>query len=266
MDIVALVFVQNEMAYLPQWLEYHLDLGFTRFLLYDNYSTDNPFELTKLYPVEYIKIPHGWRNKNPGLWARHEMLARLRGVDWFWNGSVDEYIRCVQDEKITDVLKDFEDTAALAVNWKLFTAGGKEKKEPGLVIERFTKFWHDPSRHIKTICKPNRVERWSSPHDVVPRDDWRAVNEKHEPFIGPFAPYFTGERIVIHHYYTMSREEYEVKCSKGMSDREGAEGVRRWDADPTWHASITNPVEDDDSLVKHGPRIREKLLIRYGLV
>lgn len=37
----ATCIIKNEAEYMPEWLEYHLLVGFEKFYIYDNGSTDN---------------------------------------------------------------------------------------------------------------------------------------------------------------------------------------------------------------------------------
>ena len=39
-DVAMVTVIQNEVRWLPEWLEYHVSLGFEHFYLYDDASTD----------------------------------------------------------------------------------------------------------------------------------------------------------------------------------------------------------------------------------
>lgn len=267
--LTAAVVVKDEARYLPQWIEFHEAVhGFDKFVVYNNGSCidQDPAHVLDPYGslVEVINVPCGMRNKAAGWYGLGNM--QYLDCEWCWAASVDEYFFSPSGEKLTDILKGFETTAiaALSVNWLFFNSDGPT--DTGLVIERFTHCAHDVNEHVKSIGRQGNYLYWRDPHCVEPLSSTVSVNELHHHQRGPWSPEFTALRIVIHHYHTMSREEYDVKMNKGRTDLPGMEDTRRPGAEENWNTNHTGPHEDNRSLVQYAPMVRQRLLSRYKLI
>lgn len=267
--LTAMCSVQNEATYLAEWMEFHILQGFEHFLIYDNRSTDNwrveldPYIRDGLCTV--IPTPPSLYDNAPGFWMLTDSMNRMRGVSkWHVPSGHDEYFMTNPGERVTDVLRDFEDFGGLAVNWLLFNSSGKLHREPGLVIERFTETYPEPQFHVKTIVQPDRVTTVRDPHSYNYRSPYFSVNEKREPCPTAFAPYFTKSRIWINHYHMMSRAEFDVKNNKGRSDIAGAEGHRRAGADAQWVAAHSHAPQFDTEAFRYKDALREGLKKRYA--
>lgn len=259
--------IKDEARYLPQWVEYHLRLGFDKFVLFDNGSAPSQHPLLVLHPyrdaIEVVRVekPDGMAASG---WA-HAIMQRL-DCDWLWSASIDEYIRCPRGETIADILRDLDrpDIAGVCINWIAFNSIGPVGS--GLVVERFTSCVRDPDEHIKTIARQGRYAKWNCPHSIAPCTGTRCVNTNGNQIDGPWAKEFVSDRAIIHHYKTMSREEYEVKMNKGRADKLDGEGARRPDAEAEWEAYHSMPSTTETSLAEVGPDLRGRLLSRYGLI
>lgn len=96
----VLMLCQMQVPYLIEWIEFHRILGFTHFVIYDDFSSDNVSLLETLYREhgrQYITVHapsgHGLtnnerRSQNAGHCSEHYSNAS----DWMINIDVDEFI------------------------------------------------------------------------------------------------------------------------------------------------------------------------------
>jgi hypothetical protein len=176
------------------------------------------------------------------------------------------------NKSVADLLRQKESIGSgVAVPWYFFNSSGQEKKEDGLVIERFTKYVDDPNRHIKTIVQPEHtIDCIGNPH-VYYYSKGEAVymdNSKHnkDGQCGGAInnPVYLTETLRINHYVTMSKEEYEIKMNKGLLD-DSTENIRRAHTDEMWlslHPEETT-WKTDNSLSKYVDVIKKNMKERY---
>lgn len=263
--LTAIVTVQNEARYLPQWVEYHIGQGFDKFVIYDNNSHPIGNPRKALWPygnVEIIKVPPLPKGTLVGHWSLDQ--AKSIKSTWLWAGSVDEYFYCPCNMTVAGVLKDYEtpEIASLRVSWLLFNSLGPT--DNGLVIERFTHAVHDQIESIKSIARQGHYEKWPNSHSVIPLPGKVNVNELFHPGTGPRGTEFTEKRIVIFHYRTMSRKEWDWKMAKGHAI--AGEHVPRYEEGKTWEVLHTKPWIERKELTAKGSWLRGQLLKRYRLI
>ena len=72
--------------------------------------------------------------------------------------------------------------------------------------------------HIKTIANPRKISYIYNPHCAAYFENCYAVNENGGEITFAFNNPPTVEKIVVNHYHTKSREEYETKIRRGNAD------------------------------------------------
>lgn len=162
---------KNDAPYLKEWIEYHKLVGVDHFYLYNNGSTDGYKRVLRPYverkEVTLIEWPdqkrEEWDHFNAWVWttqltAYEDAFQRASGVSrWVAPIDTDEFIVPVKDEKITAVLKRYEESPALCVYWKLYgTSSVSHLPKKSLLIETLTRT-ADPSYkdwELKSILKP----------------------------------------------------------------------------------------------------------------
>ena len=101
-------------------------------------------------------------DEKPQWLAYQDGLEQLRGrADWVALIDLDEFLSCRGTTTIQAFLAEHPALDALAVNWKMFGSSGAERREPGLVIERFThsaKRYYSGNRAVKTLARVEAIE------------------------------------------------------------------------------------------------------------
>ncbi len=261
-DYLAIACIaKNEGRYLKEFIEFHLAVGVDRIYLFDNDSDDNTREVLDEYiksgKVVYFYFPG---DKMQFVAYRYAIRYCKRCTRWLALIDADEFLFS-PDEDLKAVLKDYEDSPAVGVNWVCFGPSGHEKRPDGLVIENYLETFEDKdnlfNRHIKSIVNPKLVQAVNSPHFCIYKNNRFAVDENHNEITGnakntPYwSPAFTSNnnvsRLRINHYMTKSIEDLIAKGKRGYPDGMPAnkfqESIDRFNV----------PLKKDDTILRFLP-------------
>ena len=236
-DLAVVAILKNEAPYLREWLDYHLLAGVEHFYLYDNDSTDNQAEVAAPYVkaglVDYFPLP----GKAMQYAAYNDAVKRFKFQSRYMAFiDCDEFIYPKTNRSIVEVVDEIlsrvPNAAGLGINWQIFGSNGQEKADYTRgVLERFTRRapynWVVPLKennlpggnaHVKTIANPRRIIFVGSPHCPSFFEKFYPVNEDGVIFYRHFNNPVTAQKIAVNHYYTKSREEFNLKQSRGRAD------------------------------------------------
>jgi hypothetical protein len=213
--------VKNEGPYLPEWIEYHLLVGIQRFWILNNNSTDNTSEVLLRYVAFGIVNLTFRPGINQQLPVYNSLVPALRDL-CYWVALIDadEFIVPLETHSVPGILRKFEGSPGVTINWVMYGSNGKEKMEDGLVIERFQRHvsWDDKiNRYPKSIVNPRmfgpaQVHDQLYVHELKARDPLGRWNTQdfhdREPVY---------EVMRLNHYWTKSYEEFYQKRSRGLS-------------------------------------------------
>jgi hypothetical protein len=229
--------LKEESPYLVEWIEYHRMLGFQHFYLYDNMSRDNSRAIIDHYVEmglvtchEYARsfcdTPQGTLMTMDDYPLRHIRTHHASECRWVLFIDVDEFFVMASEEEPPSVV-DFirsrvpPDADAVLINWMMICSNG-HLFEPadGLVIEDYPVRFPDlqgPNRHVKSLVRLDRVDRWYHPHSpmLLPGSQYVGGNGQSLPYNpGPFVmpPRYAFAR--VNHYYTKSYN-YWLACKLG---------------------------------------------------
>lgn len=212
--LAVVAIVRNEASYLAEWLEFHLMVGAVHIYLYDNGSTDASPEVTRAYCEAGAVTVVNWPSlsgKSPQLSAYADAITRF-GASWRWMAfiDVDEFLYPAEGDTLTAVLDSrYRDLTALEVNWRNFGSSGHVRRPPGLVTAAYTMRGAGPRcetrkvANVKSIVDPAAVKGIESAHrfQLARGEQLRLPLEQ--------------EAIRLNHYFTRSREEFEIKMGIG---------------------------------------------------
>ena len=231
-EIAIVACLKNESPYIEEWLEYHYQIGIDKFYIYDNDSEDRAELLKILDPwiqskiVDYVELPGDYAQ----LPAYNDAILRHRfDCKYLAFIDLDEFIVPKQNQDLLTIINSIFATevdsqiriAGFGINWRNFGSNGQDRKLNGGVLERFTK--RSPNdfprnKLIKTISNPRRIKLISRAHDATYFMNCICVNENGKTIPEFENPENTVEKLQINHYFTKSREEFELKKSRGRAD------------------------------------------------
>lgn len=257
-NLAVVAIVKNEAPYLVEWIEYYRSIGFEKFYLYDNDSSDGMRELLNPYIdagiVEYAAVSGKARQLDAYNNALNKHSADCKYLAFF---DIDEFINFGEYDPLDWLDEHFVDgVAAIGFNWLTFGSGGHITKPEGLVIENYTRRSvpaFDRNEHVKTITNPRKILGYSNPHFAVPLIGYREVNVNGEAFEGPLSPESrTDTPPVINHYFTKSKVEFESKRSRGRANR------RTMLAEDEFEKHDRNEVLDE-SMLRKVPEVKRRI-------
>jgi hypothetical protein len=203
-------------------VRFHLKAGVEHFYIYDNESK-NPAHgvLQKAGLLENVTVtPFPGKNR---LVPSYNHCLKHYGAYSHWISflDMDEFIVAKTTKgNIPALLKDYEQYAALVINWQLFGSGHHLKRTHRPQMESYTlKAVEDfhVNRHIKSIVQPKYVKSAANAHHFLYKKGYFAVNENFQPVEGSHAD-VSLNKAQINHYYCRSFEEYEEKVNRGRAD------------------------------------------------
>ena len=208
MNAVCTIF-RNEAPHLREWIQFHRLQGFQRFHLYNNESTDDWMpEVFDLISQGIVTI-HDWPGEAQQLPMYRDFLIKCKHeykkYKWVGFFDIDEYMYCRSGRRVDQVIRDYNQYAAIEAQWIIFGTSGHKKRPEGLTIDNYTmrsEFdFEDNVRHVKSIVKPIRVCNIRDPHEF-------------EVFGSKVRP----ADLRINHYWSRSEEDLHHKYTKGRPD------------------------------------------------
>ena len=266
-DIAICAIYKNEPD-IREWIEYHKLIGFDRFYLYDNESTDNSREILEPYIDEGTVIYHYLPGRCMQVPAYRDAILRYkRNTKWMAIIDLDEYICPVEKDNIKDFLKDYEHEPAVGINWMKFDSNGYKTRPQKLVIEAYTRINKDinywDNHHIKSIVKPKEVLYMRNPHYCFYRNNQVCVDENYNPIGNPmaynsdanaFTSFCSTTKIKLNHYHTKSEEDYKRKIELGFADTNNERSAY----DPS--LNFEGETANDYVIWKYLPELKKRMM------
>lgn len=226
--IVVCAIFKNEAPYILEWVAYHRAIKVDHFVIYDNESTDSTGEILKQLEkagiITYVHWPSQPNEDNQSAAYRDAIHRFLGKCEWIGFIDADEFIVPHQHRDLHSFLSDYQDAAGIAINWKIFGSSGHQTKIDGLVMERFTRCPASDfpvNRHFKTIAKIDLIEDLAI-HICK-------FNKNNQNYVYPdrytvppdsvgHGVHIDHSLIQVNHYFTKSREEWELKRARGKAN------------------------------------------------
>ena len=232
LKVALCAIMKNEADYVEEWLAFHILQGVSRVLLYDNNSSDDTRRRARSFAQQVTIRVVPWSGP-PDKFDLTQRLAyadgarRLAGaVDYAAFIDLDEFLFASDYRPLGQVLGGFPaDTAAIAVNQRVFGSAAQVSASEDLVTSRFTKAAaadHPEGHWFKTVARPERIVGFDTVHSVVLNSGAYVLSDG-QPL--PPRPDHPGHSSVVpegalqlHHYILKSREEFERKKSRAGPD------------------------------------------------
>lgn len=226
-SLAICAFFKDQARFLPEWLAYHRAIGFDRFVLYDNGSTDGSAEAIRHSPLSDRVALIQWPQPQGQLAAyRHFIDIFAPAYEWAAFIDPDEFILPCDGQTLQDTLQRCARASAVLVNGRVFGPSGHQEPPPGLVIESYDMRVDDALpviRHVKSIVRcAELLDVGSEPRT------FRLIGAACNP-LGlevpnePVQAEACCHGLVINHYYTKSRRDWLQRVERdGALD--GAKG------------------------------------------
>lgn len=209
---IAAIF-QNEAPYLKEWIEFHLEVGFERFYLFDNLSTDSFKPVLQPYVDRNVVELFSWPLTHSNIvdWNEVQCLAYERALlkakgktKWLAFLDTDEFLFPVKERSIRDIFLDFESFGGVGVNWQVYgTSSVPEIPKDRLLIESLHQKLPESTginHHVKSIVRPEFALSCDCPHYFHYKSGYFQVNMGKVPFEGLLSPTIEIDTLRINHY------------------------------------------------------------------
>lgn len=253
----------NEGLYILEWITFHLHMGFERFYLADNGSTDNTIDqLESFVSRGIVKIlPFG--GDQIKTYNKILRLARSDGMEWLCLTDVDAFVYSANNETIhTNLMKFNKTVGSVGVSLLNFDHNGyMNRTNAASVVERFThRRKHDHAfngafSRSSSIHRINDVVSVSIHNPIQMAEGKLFVDVEGRPL--PMGPYLHGKSIIsphngsirINHYYCKSKEEFQHKNAR---NRAWKNKLSTWDVRciESWKGGV-----NDTTILRHLPYV-----------
>ena len=220
-DKAVVCSIQNkEDAYIDEWVDYHLAIGFEMIYIYDN--TDN-YDLRNWGNKRFldgVRVIHF-----PGI--KKQVLAdsacakraEKDGATWAAFFDIDEFLLLKKNENINEFLLEYGPSkGALGINWLTVGTSNATKYEPKPVTLRFQYTAPQPLPTIKSIARVKEIEIFKSPHYAIFIDKTtKTIDTNGSPIKGPFNENMATDIAVLYHYRFKSRGEFIARKEIGSN-------------------------------------------------
>lgn len=252
--LAVVAIAKNESRYIEEWIQYYLQSGVDKIILYDNGSTDDTAEIVKKYAgggLDYIYFPGSVRQLDAYNVALHRYRNQYRYMMFL---DCDEFIYSDGDLR-TDIdilFRQRDDTGGLSVFQLLYGDSGHKERPEGRVLEEYLWRAKDESPvncQIKTISIPIRTFAYVYPHYPILRHGYRRYDEKGRQMVILGDYNFTAEHIRINHYMTKSQEDWAEKVSRGKADlneKRDMEELDYWNQNDVYDDRLLRKIRQDN--------------------
>ena len=257
--------VKDERPYLLEWVAYHRLIGFDRIRLYSNDCSDGTDELLDRMQAAGLVEHRPWPSV-PGASAQRTAYADALAdcaTEWIMWLDADEFLDLPADTTLAPFIDRFGDeTAAVAICWRLFGSGGQAVRGPQPVIQRFTRAApadHNLNRHIKTLARAADVVGVGV-HGVELKRGTYALPDgtPYKLHRGAFAwPRYDLARVC--HYVVRSREEFEEKCRRGDANLPPEAPDKAATRGAAFFEAHDRNEEEDRSMLRHLPALQDEM-------
>lgn len=214
--------IKDENDYINEWLDWHINVGFEHFYIYDNGSKKPIKEsvLEQYLPFcTFVDYSSGYSCLQPDCY-NHALYTYGDDVKWLAYIDTDEFIRVVDNQNINEFLLDYEQFDGLYIRWIMYNANGLYYKDNRPQRERFTQIsTYDKWRPCgKSIIQTSKVKSMGThfPSGII--GQYKMVDGCKKLMRNGMDSFSAEDKIVIDHYFTRSFEEWQEKANRGSCD------------------------------------------------
>lgn len=240
-EIVICSIAKYENDYIQEWVDYHLNIGFSKIYIHDNNEIDGE-------KISDVLADEKYREKVIIIDVRGQKYVQKKvyndfyynyDFDWCAFIDIDEFITFSKTSKYTNIsafLAARSQYEAVHLNWKCYGDNGNIKKSNRSIFNRFPKpikplsfgytYKFPENNHIKSIIKKGLQIDWINDDkwESSPHTPWGLTNicdacgnrlNENSPFHA-----YNFDVAYIRHYCTKTIAEYTVKIIRQCADCE----------------------------------------------
>ncbi|WP_299499111.1 glycosyltransferase family 2 protein [uncultured Roseobacter sp.] len=243
MNILAVLTVRNEGAFLLEWLAHHRAIGITDFIVCSNDCTDGTDvmldRLAEMGWLTHLRNPGPYGNRGVQFNALRlaDKHPKTAAADWLLPLDIDEFVNVhVGDKTLPALIAALPDATAITLTWRLFGNAGQVRFEDAPVTQIFTRcapqiiYWPWRAAMFKTLYRNDGAYRKLGVHrPKSPDPDKLATARWFDGEGRPLGEAFRKNRIFsdygqsnhrlaqLNHYPLGAMESYVLKADRGRA-------------------------------------------------
>lgn len=207
--VAICLFHKDENEFLPEWLEYHFDLGFDFIRIYDNGSKIQP-ENTDKIKVTHWSGDHKGRQSEAYNYFIHQYKDK---IDWCLFIDTDEYLHLNKHKTIKEFIKDYNDEKCIYIHRLTYGSSFKDRITSHKELTRHGPLNLEYNKIGKSLLKLSCVDRYiKCVHNLMPEFSINVLGEREKRIVSKEAIF---EVAYIKHYLTRGKEQLEEKFVRG---------------------------------------------------
>jgi len=226
--------IKDEHRYIEEWIEYHIRLGFNKFIIFEDEGSKSHLDIINKYSKVtnidfYDNILQNDSDEFKDYTCFKYILENYNDIDWLIKLDPDEYIY-LEDKTIDDILYNIDDDIyQITLKWHLYNANG-------FINEPYTGKYSLIDTYLGDVSIDNLAYYFSdniskNNYDIgksLIRYKWYIDSEYNKEEISENFPHYfihtntyEPENYYIKHYITKSFEEFYNRLKyKGEYNKE----------------------------------------------
>lgn len=260
--LAAVMIAKNEASYIIEWIEFHKNLGFDKFIIYDNDSDDDLKSVLQKHIdigiLDYYYYPgkckqnYAYNDAIKKYKKKIKYMIMIDGDEFLYPTNPNDSIY----EIVDNIMTKNHNVGGLTISWLCFGSNGHINRPDGLVISNYTRRGEDTFSHnFKSIVNPRKVAMYFNPHYAIYKHKYYGFNTSLKRIdICPMKDITEMDLSLlrINHYFTKSKEEFIKKRNRGMADNGNIRSLKEFELHDV------NDIEDDHLLI-YAPIIEKEL-------
>ena len=262
MNTIALCAIfKNEAPYLLEWVAFHRMIGVDHFVLYDNGSDDGGSDrLRRSRLADHVTLID-WPDR-PGQYSAYSDFVAHHAKSYTWAGFIDldEFIHPLAENSLRSLLDHprYTGFSAVLMHWAVFGPSGHTRRPEDLVTASYTRRvqLHDEvNTHVKSIVRTaDLLGVGQNPHVFQTSGPSCDATGKAVPTI-PLQETACHETLILNHYFTWSREDWDAKTKRGRADAADDNEAAQYRAE-VFATVAGNAGIEDSRITRFVPRLR----------
>jgi hypothetical protein len=187
-------------------------------------------------------------------------ISKQQNADWFLYLDSDEYLCLNAFSNVKSMLRYFHFADALSINWVMFGSCNHDK-DPGPLMENYTKSRPNVDQHVKTFVRPECVVNIENAHYYIIYNPLRLFcmpvkqMKPNSPFNDTNIPYDQVGAFIAHYVYQCKENYIKRKYNLPRDDNGGSRG----NIDLSL-LTLYNEVDNFLLKDKYSEKVKEKIL------
>ncbi|WP_367160465.1 glycosyltransferase family 2 protein [Kozakia baliensis] len=227
MKTAVALFVKNEAQDIAAWIAWHFAIGIDKLFIYDDHSQDGTYEIVKgASEIFDIELTRSDKNKETNFYWRQrdsyfDACRKAQGTyDWIGFIDADEYISLEGFGDISAFLRNFLESNAVALSWRIYGSSSRVVKTKLGIYEAYNHHSTkelDDNTLVKSFVRPDKmIFHYENPHKFTVEGDLYVDSLGSKVEWNGACKQVIWENACINHYICRSMENYVDRIKRRL--------------------------------------------------